>query len=152
MWLASNFEKIVCAVIFAAMTAIGFANVVVRYLTSHSFAATEEILVNGFVLMTVFGAAIAARRGEHLAVTLFYDRLGTRGRMVLLWLQAALAGILLLLSTWFTGELVANQMRSGTTSYGLQLPAWWYTIGLPLAFLLFFALLYNWFRRRRFAW
>ena len=51
---------------------------------------------------------------------------------------AALAGILLLLSTWFTGELVANQMRSGTTSYGLQLPAWWYTIGLPLAFLLVF--------------
>ena len=70
MRLLRDFEKILCAAIFLAMTGIGFVNVVVRYLTNRSFAATEELLVNSFLLLTLLGAAIAARRGEHLAVTL----------------------------------------------------------------------------------
>ena len=41
MRLFDDFEKIVCAVLLLGMTALGFANIVVRYGTSHSFAATE---------------------------------------------------------------------------------------------------------------
>ena len=136
MRLLDDAEKILCALVFAAMTALGFANVVVRYLTNRSFAATEEILINGFLLLTVLGAAVAARRGEHLAVTLLFEALPRRGRIAVLWLSTMLAGVLLGLSAWFTFELVANQMRSGTVSYGLLVPAWWYTIGLPFGFLL----------------
>src|SRR3546814_9829125 len=72
-WFLRYAEKILCAAIFLAMTVVGFANVVVRYLTSWSLASTEELLTNGFLLLTIFGAAIAARNGEHLAVTLVYD-------------------------------------------------------------------------------
>lgn len=63
-FLLNEFEKIVCAVLFLGMTLIGFINVVVRYATHYSFAASEELLTNGFLLLTVFGAAIAARRGS----------------------------------------------------------------------------------------
>ena len=63
-FLLNEFEKIVCAVLFLGMTLIGFINVVVRYATHYSFAASEELLTNGFLLLTVFGAAIAARRGQ----------------------------------------------------------------------------------------
>ena len=69
-FLLNEFEKIVCAVLFLGMTLIGFINVVVRYATHYSFAASEELLTNGFLLLTVFGAAIAARRGQHLAAAL----------------------------------------------------------------------------------
>ena len=72
-FLLNEFEKIVCAVLFLGMTLIGFINVVVRYATHYSFAASEELLTNGFLLLTVFGAAIAARRGQHLAVTIVQD-------------------------------------------------------------------------------
>ena len=129
-------EKILCALIFMAMTLIGFANVVIRYLTNRSFAATEELLVNGFLLLTVLGAAIAARRGEHLAVTILYDALPRVGRVVLLWVSSALGVVLLLLSAWFCWQLLIYQYQSGTASYALQLPAWYYTVGLPFAFLL----------------
>ena len=135
MWLREP-EKILCAVIFLAMTGIGFVNVVVRYLTNRSFAATEELLVNGFLLLTVLGAAIAARRGEHLAVTILYDVLPRPGRVLLLWMSLALGIVLLLLSAWFCWQLLMYQLRSGTASYALQLPAWYYTVGLPFAFLL----------------
>ncbi len=135
-FLLREAEKIICAVLFLAMTAVGFANVVVRYGTNYSFAATEELLTNGFLLLTVFGAAIAARRGEHLAVTLVLDALPRALRTPLFVFSAALTVLLLVLSAWFTWVVVSNQMASGVRSYGLGLPGWYYTIGAPFGFAL----------------
>ena len=134
--LLDEAEKIICAVIFLGMTALGFANVVVRYLTSYSFAATQELLLDGFLLITVFGAAIAARRGEHLAVTLFTDMLPVGGRRMAVAFSAALSILLLALSAWFTLQLVQDQYRSGVTSSGMQIPEWYVSVGLPVGFLL----------------
>jgi TRAP-type C4-dicarboxylate transport system permease small subunit len=131
-----EFEKIVCVAVFSAMTVLGFANVVVRYLTSYSLAASEELLTNGFLLLTVFGAAVAARRGEHLAVTLVYDLAPPLLRRLILVLAAALSALLLALSAWFSWQLVLNQVDSGMRSYALQLPAWYYTVALPFGFAL----------------
>ncbi|SMC90668.1 TRAP-type C4-dicarboxylate transport system, small permease component [Fulvimarina manganoxydans] len=135
-FLLDDFEKIVCAVIFIVMTVLGFANVVVRYLTSYSFASTQEVLLNGFLLMTVFGAAIAARRGEHLAVTLLSDILPEGARKAVILFATALSVGLLVLSAWYSADLLFNQYVSGVTSPGLGLPAWYYSLGVPLGFLL----------------
>lgn len=129
-------EEALCALIFLAMTLLGFANICVRYLTNRSLASTEELLINGFVLLTVLGAAIAARRGDHLAVTLAQTLLPRRGRLLLLLLTTVLGLGLLLAAAWFTWELVAYQLASRSVTYALQVPAWWYSISLPFAFLL----------------
>ncbi len=129
-------EEALCALIFLAMTFLGFANICVRYLSNRSLASTEELLINGFVLLTVLGAAIAARRGEHLAVTLLQDLLPRRGRMALLLLATLLGVVLLAAAVWYTGQLVANQLANGSVTYALQVPAWWYSVGLPVGFLL----------------
>jgi TRAP-type C4-dicarboxylate transport system permease small subunit len=135
-FLLRDAEKIAAAILFVAMTALGFINVVVRYMTNRSFAATEELLVNGFLLLTLLGAAIAARRGDHLAVTVVFDALPKAGRRLLLWGAGLLSIGLLGLSAWYCGQLVATQMASGTTSYALRVPAWYYTAGLPVCFVL----------------
>lgn len=135
-FLLRNAEMIACAILFLAMTALGFANVVVRYTTSYSLAASEELLTNGFLLLTIFGAAIAARRGEHLAVTLFYDMLPRSLRRVALVLSGGLSLFLLLVSAWLCLEMVQTQMSNGMRSYALQVPAWYYTVAMPLGFLL----------------
>ena len=111
-----NLEETLCALLFLIMTLLGFANIVVRYLTNRSFAATEELLLNGFLLLTVLGAAIAAKRGDHLAVTLVYDLLPRWGRIPLVVVSTALSVLLLALAAWYTGELVANQFASGLLS------------------------------------
>lgn len=135
-FLLRDAEKIICAVLFLAMTALGFVNVAVRYLTNYSLAATEELLVNGFLLLTIFGAAIAARIGDHLAVTLVYDLLPPPARKALLLVASALAALLLGLSAWFSWQLLSNQLATGSRSYGLQIPAWYYSAGLPFGFAL----------------
>ena len=129
-------EKIICALIFLAMTLLGFVNVVVRYATSYSLASSEELLTNGFLLLTIFGAAIAARTGDHLAVTLIYELVPRPVRKLMLALATLLSVFLLGASAWFTIELVTNQLSSGIKSYALQIPAWYYSVGLPFGFAL----------------
>ena len=136
VFLLRDAEKIICAIIFLAMTLLGFVNVVVRYATNYSLASSEELLTNGFLLLTIFGAAIAARRGDHLAVTLVYEMLPPPLRRVVLILSAALSVFLLAASAWFCFELITNQIGSGMRSYALGIPAWYYTVGLPLGFAL----------------
>ena len=135
-FLLREFEKVVCVVLLAAMTALGFVNIVVRYATNFSFAASEELLTNGFLLLTVFGGAIAARRGEHLAVTLLAEALPAPLRKGAFLLSIALSAVLLAATAWFAWRLVANQLDSGVRSYALQLPMWYYSAALPLGFLL----------------
>ena len=129
-------EKIICAIIFLAMTLLGFANVVVRYASNYSLAASEELLTNGFLLLTIFGAAIAARTGDHLAVTLVYELVPRPIRKLMLIVASGLSVLLLTASAWFTWELLSNQISSGMRSYALQIPAWYYSVGLPFAFAL----------------
>lgn len=136
MRILDQFEQIICAVLLLLMTILGFANVVVRYGTNQSLAATEELLTGGFVLLTVFGAAIAARRGEHLAVELISDMLPPTARRVVIALSALLSVALLAASIWFCWQLVLNQMGNGMRSYALRLPLWWYSAALPLGFAL----------------
>lgn len=131
-----NADKLICVAIFVAMTGLGFANVVVRYLTDYSFAASEELLTNGFLLLTVFGAAVAARSGDHLAVTIVYDHVGPGLRKLLLLVAGALAIVLLASSVWFSWQLFSNQLTSGVRSYALQVPAWYYSAALPFGFAL----------------
>ncbi|KMK64816.1 TRAP transporter small permease [Puniceibacterium sp. IMCC21224] len=135
-FILREFEKIVCAVLFLGMTLLGFTNVVVRYGTHYSFAASEEILTNGFLLLTVFGAAIAARRGEHLAVTLVQDALPRRLAQAVLALSALLSIALLAASAWFSWASLMNMMSNGMRSYALGVPAWWYQAALPFGFAL----------------
>ncbi|MTI18153.1 TRAP transporter small permease [Rhodobacteraceae bacterium RKSG542] len=129
-------EKIICAVIFLGMTLLGFANVVVRYGTNFSLAATEELLTNGFLLLTVFGAAIAARRGEHLAVTLIHDILPPVLRRAVFIFSAFVSVTLLALSAYFSWEVLFNQWSSGIQSYALGIPAWYYQAAVPFGFAL----------------
>lgn len=131
-----EFEKITCAVLLLGMTALGFVNVVVRYGTNRSFAASEELLTAGFVLLTVFGAAIAARRGEHLAVTLISDLLPAPWRRGVAVFAVLAACLLLALSAWFTWGLVTNQYTTGMKSYALGNPLWVYSAGIPFGFAL----------------
>lgn len=135
-FLMREAEKLVCAILFLGMTLLGFANVVVRYGTSYSFAASEELLTNGFLLLTVFGAAIAARQGQHLAVTAVVDLLPRSLRLPLVVLSAALSVLLLLASAWLAWQALSTLYANGLRSYALGIPAWYYQAAVPFAFLL----------------
>lgn len=131
-----HFEEVICGVIFLCMTLLGFINVIVRNLTTFSLASSQELVINGMVLLTVFGAAIAARKGQHLAVTALYECMPAAVKRGMVVLSTVLIVISLALCTWLTYNLLVNQYQSGVVSSALQVPQWIYTLVVPVGFIM----------------
>ena len=88
------------------------------------------------VLLTIFGAAIAAKKGQHLAVTVLYDIAPRSFKRALVLLSTLLVILTLTLCTVFTVNLLTNQYSSGVVSSALQIPQWYYTLIVPLGFVM----------------
>ncbi len=58
-----KFEEYLVAISLFIMTVIAFANVLSRKVFEASWSFTEEITANLFILSSLIGASIAARRG-----------------------------------------------------------------------------------------
>ena len=62
-------EEGICAVCMIVMTALTFANVVSRHVFSASFSSRKRFTTYLFVLLSLMGTAIAAKRKAHLGLT-----------------------------------------------------------------------------------
>ena len=134
--LGFRFEEALAAAIMAVLCLITFANVVTRYLTSISFAFTEELSVFLLVVLTFVGAASAFRHGHHLSITFLVERLSPRAQF---WQRRfALACSLLLFGVlvWYGTLMCWDDWSSGLTSPGLGVPQWRYTAAIPVLSLL----------------
>lgn len=123
-WLAALALAVICL--------ISLANVVVRYATDASFAFTEEFSVFCLVLMTFAGAAVAARRNQHIRIELIEHYLPPTGQKVVYLLQWLVAMTVLAISCWYGGVFAWEEYQWESLSPGLGLPNWWYVIWLPL--------------------
>ncbi len=120
------------ALAMALICAISLANVIVRYVTSSSFAFTEEYSVFLLVFMTFIGAAAAYAKGGHLRLSFFRDRMpgGLKGLCDGLAILSSLAMFALVI--WHGGTLAWDNWRYEETSPGLGVPVWIYTIWMPV--------------------
>lgn len=135
-FLASHFEELLGSLLLATMATIAFANVVVRYCTSFSFAWSEEITINFFVWVTLLGTARAFRNGSHLAMSIIYDSLPRRGRLYC-YLFACLICVAFFGALIWTGVIeVIDEYELDAISESLGIPVWWYTIATPALSLL----------------
>lgn len=66
---------VIMAVILTCMVALVFTNVVLRYGFSSGLRPSVELSRLGHVWVVMLGAAVVLRRGEHLAVAEFSERL-----------------------------------------------------------------------------
>ena len=128
----SKVEEFVLIIVSVVVTVITFVNVVIRYLTPMSFAWSEELVVNLFVLMTMLGCALCARDGSLISLTLIFDRLNIKARKVIEVIIAVVNctfwGILLKTGA----DKVLSQIASGKTTFSLRWPEWVFTIFLPI--------------------
>lgn len=123
-WLASLALLGICL--------ISLGNVVVRYATNASFAFTEEFSVFLLFVLTFSGAAVAARRHEHIRILLVEESLPLVLKRGLYLLQWAACTVLLCLITWYGGLLTWEEYHWESLSPGLGYPTWLYIIWLPL--------------------
>lgn len=125
-------EETVAVLSLAVLVGITFTNVVVRYLTDHSFAVTEEVSIFLMVLLTMAGAAAAAARDRHIRIEYFLESGGASRRRRLALFSALATAAFFLVLAWLLGRYSFDEYRYGEISMALGLPRWWYSIWLPL--------------------
>lgn len=130
--IIDNLEEIICLIALSVMTILTFANVVTRYCFNFSMNFAEEISTYSFVLLSLFGASIAAKRGAHLGFTLLADHVPKIVARIF-EVIAALAGIVFAGVIFYFGiRMAMTQYSRGQLSLGVQIPEWIYGSFVPL--------------------
>lgn len=127
-----RFEEFFAALAMALICLITFANVIVRYFTDESFAFTEEFSVFLMVVLTFFGAAAAFAKNTHIRMSFFVDKLPPRLALRIERLVMLVALALFALIAFYGVRLLMDDWNYETTSPGIGIPQWLYTLWLPL--------------------
>ena len=130
--LFDHFEEALGAVVMAVMVTLAFVNVVTRYVIVYPLAFTEEITISMFVWVTLLGVSIAFRKNAHLAVTFFYDLGSPSVRKAFYFVATGMSIVFFMLLTWLGTTQVLDEMELGVTTDSLAIPAWIYSIGIPV--------------------
>lgn len=125
-------EEAIAVVCMAVLVALTLANVVVRYLTDISFAATEEVSISLMVVMTVAGACAAAARDRHVRIEYFYETGSVARRRRLALLSAAVTCVFFVMLGVLSARVVWDEYRYEETTMALGLPRWWFTGWVPV--------------------
>lgn len=116
----------------ALICCITIANVAVRYFTNASFAFTEEFSIFLMVVLTLFGASAAFVRNRHIRMTFVVDRLPQAVAHKIEWLVTVIGIAMFALMAWYAAFLFWDDWQYDTTSAGIGIPQWLYTIWLPV--------------------
>jgi len=131
-FLNNRFEELLGALMLTVMACVAFINVIIRYCTNFSFAASEEITVNFFVWIVLLGTARAFREGGNFSMNLLYDAMPRCVRKIL-YIFSMLCCIIFFSALCWEGYLeVVDEIELNVVSESLAIPVWLYTIATPL--------------------
>jgi len=118
--------------IMGLLACITFANVLVRYFTDSSFAWTEEFSVFLMILLAMVAGSAAVARDRHIRIEYFSESGSMARRKRLAQFGALMIAILFGLIGGLSIRMVWDDYRFDETTPGIGLPAWWYSMWLPI--------------------
>ncbi|MGA1842267.1 MAG: TRAP transporter small permease [bacterium] len=137
VFLFRYLEEAVCAILLILMVIISTINIITRFLPGISFAASEELVVNLFVWLTMLGGVVAVKHKAHLSITFIIRKIPERFQSVFILLQWLAVSILFTLLLCYGTIETWSEYRSGMMTYSLGWPFWFFTLSLPVGSLLF---------------
>lgn len=144
-----SIEQILTGIVMGLIVLISLGNVLARYLTSQSFAATEEFSIALLIVLAFLGSSTAFACDRHIRVNFMVQRLPRAGRQAAEWLSFGVTAGLFGFIAFYGGWLAFDQYRFEETSPALGVPQWWYTVWMPvLAVVIVLRLIYGRVRRQ----
>lgn len=128
----NNFEEYILFFSLAAMTIITVANVFSRKVLQASWSFTEEITTNMFILNTLLAAAVAAKRGSHMGLTILTDVLPKKYEKYVKLITLAFAFFFCGLLFIYGVNMVKMELISGQTTAALGWPEWIFGMSIPI--------------------
>lgn len=124
-------EEILCVICTVIMTTLVFANVLSRYVFHSSLSFSEEITTYLFILLSMMGTAIAAKRRAHLGLSILTDAVSPGARRVLMTAGFAIAALFSLALFLYGILMVVNQYNLAMVTPSMQWPEWVYGTFVP---------------------
>lgn len=128
----NNIEDILCVIIILSGTIMTSVNVFARYVFKSSMPFVEELTCLGLVILSFWGAAVAAKKGAHLGLGVVTDMLPDS---ITKWLDvfADVLGMIFAFITLYYGILSTMQTyRLKMLTAGMQWPEWLFSISIPI--------------------
>lgn len=130
-----SIESSVVAIVMVTMLALVFLGVISRYILHFSFSFTEELVCAMFVLLSTMGGALASKEKSHYTLDLITGMMKPKTKKHFLILDTGLTCLAAFL-LFYTGiQMVMSQIRIGSLSVALKVPAWFYGSFVPLGLL-----------------
>lgn len=120
--ILDNLENYVMSAGLTIMTFITVINVISRKFLGLSMSFLEEITTAMFLLITLLGAAVAAKKGSHLGLSALTDLLPKKLQkyvVLFTWLTSVVFSVLLIK---FGIDMVQSEIRMGITTPSLGWP------------------------------
>lgn len=130
--MLDGIENTIMVLCMITMTSITFLNVIVRKLTTTSFAFTEELVTPMFILMTLVGAAALARRGGHIGLSALTDLLPKTAQKYVALLTAIVSTFFSVLLVYYGYKMALGEFRQGMMTAALQWPEWIFGSFVPI--------------------
>lgn len=121
-WLNQNVEQMLASLLLAAIVALIFANVIMRYVMNASLTWGEELTLWLFVWFVWVGVSYAFHTGDHVRITVLKDLLGARARLIADCIVALLVLAFLLVLSVECIKLIRMPFVASQSSVVLGLP------------------------------
>lgn len=121
-----------CAAILLAMLILTFVNVVARKLFNSSMPFVEELTTCGLMILSIIGAATAAKRGAHLGLSLVTDRLPFKAQKIVALIGDLLSAIFSGIIVYYGYFMVLNEYTNKLKTAGMSWPEWLFGMWLPI--------------------
>lgn len=125
-------EEIIAGICLTVMSVLAFANVCARYFFHASFSFSDEITTYLFVLLSLMGAAIAAKRHEHLGFTVIEDLVSPKIKRVLNFISYLMAVVFSALIFYYGILMVISQYNLEQKTANMQWPEWIFGSFVPI--------------------
>lgn len=128
----NTFEDSFCAIILLIMLILTFINVIARYIILASMPFVEELTCVGLMILSILGAATAAKRQAHLGLSVITDLLPLTVQRIIALICDLLSAAFCAAIVYFGYLMVQNQLNNNILSMGMSWPVWLYGIWLPI--------------------
>ena len=124
--MLSLLEDNICAIILLTMTLLTCVNVFARYVLNSSMPFVEELTSLGLIILSLTGAAVAAKRGAHLGLTVVTDFMPAKYQKLCILLGH-------LLGTAFGFLMAKQEFVLKQLTAGMQWPEWMFGMFVPIS-------------------
>ena len=129
--ILDKIEEYICIICLIAMTILVFANVFSRYVLHASLSFSDEITTKLFILLSMLGTAIAAKRRAHLGLSILTDAVNPKVRRGMLIFGYGLSTIFSFLVFFYGIKMVHSEYILGQVTPAMQWPEWVYGLFVP---------------------